>query len=235
MKPVFRKTKFVAALVLILSVFASYSAYAEFWNLSGDVGSHDPTLIKEGNIYYEFHTGEGLQVKRSDNGGKTWNPAPQIFLSPLSWWKTYVPKHTNNDVWAPDVEYYNGRVWLYYSISTFGSNTSAIGLASAASIGAGSWRDDGLVLRTTSSSNYNAIDPNLVIDASGEPWLVFGSWWSGIKLTKLDRSTMKPTGSIYSLASRSGGDRRSDDYLQRRLLLSVRFNRQLLPGRQQHV
>lgn len=55
----------------------------------------------------------------------------------------------------------------------FGSNTSAIGLVSATSVGAGSWRDDGLVIRTTSANNYNAIDPNLVNDlrwdASGWP------------------------------------------------------------------
>jgi arabinan endo-1,5-alpha-L-arabinosidase len=117
-----------------------------------------------------------------------------------------VPGHSGNDVWAPDVQLFNGRVWLYYSISTFGSNTSAIGLASKASLSAsGGWRDDGLVIRSISSNNYNAIDPNLAIDAAGQPWLAFGSFWTGIKLTRIDPATMKPTGSLASLASRSGG------------------------------
>lgn len=103
---------------------------------------------------------------------------------------------------APDISYYNGRYWLYYSISSFGSNTSAIGLASTDSLALGKWRDDGLVVRTTSADNYNAIDGDLVIDKDGNPWLSFGSFWSGIKLTKLDKKTMKPTGTLYSIAAR---------------------------------
>ncbi|EPX56117.1 Arabinan endo-1,5-alpha-L-arabinosidase [Cystobacter fuscus DSM 2262] len=192
------------ALASSLAVLTPFSAQAEFWELTGERGSHDPSLINEGSTWYEFHTGQGIQVKRSDNGTR-WYTVPQIFLNPPSWWSGYVPNQTRNDVWAPDVHLYNGRVWLYYSISSFGSNTSAIGLVSATSVGAGSWRDDGLVIRTTSANNYNAIDPNLVVDASGNPWLAFGSFWSGIKLTRLDKNTMKPTGSLYSIASRANG------------------------------
>ncbi|GIP44485.1 extracellular endo-alpha-(1-_5)-L-arabinanase 1 [Paenibacillus sp. J45TS6] len=194
--------KWLVAGLLAGSLFGlSSTGFAAFWNVTGDTGVHDPSIIKEGNSWYTFSTGQGIQVLKSDNGTQ-WYRVPQIFLTPPSWWKTYVPKQTTNDVWAPDIQEYNGRVWLYYSISSFGSNQSAIGLASASSIGAGQWRDDGLVLRTTTSNNYNAIDPNLVIDASGDPWLVFGSYWSGIKLTKIDKNTMKPTGSITSIAAR---------------------------------
>ena len=50
-------------------------------------------------------------------------------MSPPSWWKTYVPGQTTNDVWAPDIHNYNGKVWLYYSISTFGKNTSVANCA----------------------------------------------------------------------------------------------------------
>lgn len=113
----------------------------------------------------------------------------------------YVPNHEPHQ-WAPDISYYNGRYWLYYSVSSFGSNTSAIGLASTDRISSGQWRDDGLVIRSTSSDQFNAIDPDLVIDKDGNPWLSFGSFWSGIKLTRLDKNTMKPTGSLYSIASR---------------------------------
>lgn len=111
----------------------------------------------------------------------------------------------NNNVWASELKAFNGRVWLYYSISTFGSKNSLIGLASAPSVGSGQWRDDGLVIRTTSADNYNAIDPDLVIDAEGNPWLALGSWNSGIKITRLDRSTMKPTGRLYCIATRPNG------------------------------
>jgi len=175
-----------------------------FWELSGNLVTHDPTIIKENRVWYELQTGPGIGGKYSYDG-RYWYPSPSVFPSPLSWWRLYVPNHQGNDVWAPDVKAFNGRVWLYYSISTFGSQTSLIGLASAPSMASGNWRDEGLVIRSNSSVDYNAIDPDLVIDASGNPWLAFGSWFGGIKLTRLNPSTMKPTGQIYAIANRSGG------------------------------
>ncbi len=192
--------------VMLLAAGAAAPAGCDgFWPLTGDVNVHDPSIIQEGDDWYVFSTGPGLQVLRSTDGGGNWRRAPQIFLSAPAWWKTYVPNHANNDVWAPDVHVFGGRVWLYYSISTFGSRTSAIGLASATSVGAGSWRDDGLVVRTTDANDYNAIDPNLVLDAAGDPWLSFGSFWSGLKLTRVDRASMKPVGPLYAIARRAAG------------------------------
>ena len=174
------------------------------WPISGNLGTHDPTIIYENGTWFLMQTGPGIYGKYSTDG-LYWNPLPAVFPNGLSWWKTYVPNQAGIDVWAPDLKSFNGRVWLYYSISTFGSKVSAIGLASASSVGAGSWRDDGLVIRTTNSDNYNAIDPDLVIDKNGNPWLTFGSWNSGIKRVRLNPNTMKPTGMIHSIASRSGG------------------------------
>lgn len=174
------------------------------WPLTGNLGTHDPTLINENGTWWQFQTGAGIYGKVSRNGGLQWDPLPSVLPNGLSWWKTYVPGQVGIDVWAPDVKVYNGRTYLYYSVSTFGSKVSLIGLLSASSIATGDWRDDGLVIRTTASNDYNAIDPDLVLDANGAPWLSFGSWNSGIKLTRLG-SNMKPTGSLYSIASRSGG------------------------------
>ncbi len=174
------------------------------WPLTGNLGTHDPTLINENGTWWEFQTGTGIFGKVSRNGGLQWDPLPSVLPNGLSWWRTYVPNQSGNDVWAPDVKVYNGRTYMYYSVSTFGSKVSLIGLISASSIATGDWRDDGLVIRTTNSNDYNAIDPDLVIDASGAPWLSFGSWNSGIKLTRLG-SNMKPTGSLFSIASRGGG------------------------------
>ncbi len=174
------------------------------WPLTGNLGTHDPTLINENGTWWEFQTGTGIFGKVSRNGGLQWDPLPSVLPNGLSWWRTYVPNQSGNDVWAPDVKVYNGRTYMYYSVSTFGSKVSLIGLISASSIATGDWRDDGLVIRTTNSNDYNAIDPDLVVDASGAPWLSFGSWNSGIKLTRLG-SNMKPTGSLFSIASRGGG------------------------------
>ncbi len=174
------------------------------WPLTGNLGTHDPTIAQENGTWYEFQTGVGIYGKVSSDGFN-WNPLPSVLPNGLWWWRAYVPGHSGNDVWAPDVKRFNGRTWLYYSISTFGSNTSLIGLLSASSIAAGNWTDEGLVINSTASDNFNAIDPDLVIDNNGDPWLSYGSFWSGIKLTRLNASTMKPTGTVYSIANRSGG------------------------------
>nr|WP_245308369.1 glycoside hydrolase family 43 protein [Halalkalibacter urbisdiaboli] len=186
----------------------AHSASAAFKELTGDTLIHDPSIIQEGSTWYTFGTGlvdeNGIRVLRSDNG-TDWYAVPTIFPEPLSWWRNYVPNHESNQ-WAPDIQYYNGRYWLYYSVSSFGSNTSLIGLTSTHSINSGQWRDDGLVVRSTSNDNFNAIDGDLVIDENGDPWLSFGSFWSGIKITRLDPNTMKPTGQLYSIAARPNND-----------------------------
>ncbi len=197
---ILRKTLLAGALAA-----GALSAHAAHWALTGDLAVHDPAVLKEGSTWWTFSTGAGIQVLYSGNG-TAWSRGVQIFSKRPAWWSTYVPAHTGLDVWAPDIASYNGKVWLYYSISTFGSNTSAIGLVSATSVAKGDWVDKGLVIRSQAGSNdYNAIDPNLTFDADGNPYLVFGSWFSGIKITKLDKSTMKPTGSLTTLAKRSGG------------------------------
>lgn len=185
-------------------------APAAFWTLSGNIYAHDPCIIKEGSTWWVFTTGTGIPVKYSSDG-KTWTQGIQRFGSELSWWRTYAPKMGTNNVWAPDVFYYGGRYWCYYCVSEFGTNNSAIGLTSCSSIVKGDWRDDGLVLSSKSGTNaYNAIDPNITQDASGNLWMSFGSWFDGIHVVKLSTSTMKPTGSIYSIAKRSAGIEASD-------------------------
>lgn len=179
------------------------------YDLTGNLGTHDPTFIQEGDTWYEFQTGVGIYGKVSGNG-LAWDPVPSVLPAALAWWADYVPNHTGNDVWAPDASTYAGRAWLYYSVSTFGSPISAIGLLSADSFATANWQDEGLVINSTQADNFNAIDPNLTLDANGDPWMVFGSWWSGIKLTQLDSDEtsatyMKPIGTLFSVAAREGG------------------------------
>lgn len=174
------------------------------WQLSGNLVTHDPTMAYENGTWWLFQTGPGIFGKWSTNG-VGWNGADPIFPYGLSWWANYVPEQEGVDVWAPEIKFYNGKAWLYYAISTFGSRVSAIGLASTTSISSGNWQDDGLVINTTNSNNYNAIDPDLVVAKDGAPWLTFGSWNTGIKIMRVNPITMKPFGQLYSIATKSGG------------------------------
>ncbi len=156
-------------------------------------------------MWWVFSTGPGLQVKFSPDG-LNWTQGVQIFAAELSWWRTYAPTMGQNDVWAPDVHLFAGRYWCYYCVSEFGTNNSAIGLTSCTSIALGDWRDDGVVLSSESGAQtFNALDPDMAIDASGSPWLVFGSYFDGIHVVRLDPSTMKPTGTVSSIAARPNG------------------------------
>ncbi len=189
---------------LLLAVAASAGRAAD-WPLSGSLGAHDPSIIREGDTWWCFATGAGLPVKSSSDG-LSWTQRTPIFPAELSWWRTYAPAMGMNDVWAPDVHRFGGRTWCYYCVSEFGQNNSAIGLTSCSSLAAGDWRDDGMVISSKSGTDaFNTIDPDLAIDAAGQPWLVFGSWFDGIHVVRLDPATMKPTGTVYSIAQRANG------------------------------
>ncbi len=194
----------LAAAFLLLAALVP-QALAASWALTGSLGAHDPTIIQEGSTWWVFSTGTGIPVKYSPDG-LNWTQGVQIFASELPWWRTYAPTMGQNDVWAPDVHLFAGRYWCYYCVSEFGTNNSAIGLTSCTSIALGDWRDDGMVISSESGAqSFNALDPDMAIDASGNPWLVFGSYFDGIHVVRLDPATMKPTGTMYSIAARANG------------------------------
>lgn len=175
--------------------------------LSGDTGTHDPTIILADGTYYRFSTGPGITVSASDDLS-VWRPAGQVFRPNPDWTSREVPGST--DLWAPEVVYVSGRYRLYYSVSTFGSNRSAIGLATNATLDPESpeyrWVDEGPVVTSSTGDTYNAIDPAVVRGFDGSMWLTFGSFWSGIKLVELEPSTGKPK---QGAALRSIADRRT--------------------------
>jgi len=92
-----------------------------------------------------------------------------------AWAQTAIPGIT--DLWAPDISFFDGSFHLYYAASTFGSGRSAIGMATnpnARSADPGyAWTDHGLVIESQPADDFNAIDPNIVFDEIGVPWLVF--------------------------------------------------------------
>ena len=172
---------------------------------------HDPSIIKEGSKYYIFSTGGGIPI-RSSTDLIHWDVAGRVFDNLPDWAKREVPGATCP--WAPDISLVGNEYRLYYAISTFGHNRSCIGLAINKTLDRNSpnyhWVDRGKVIESRpDQDNWNAIDPNFVLDRSGKAWLFFGSFWGGIKAVPVDPRTGKPTGSrpnLYSVAARPDGN-----------------------------
>ena len=188
------------------SAASSTSSAALAPAIQGDLAAHDPSMIRQGNTWYVFSTGGGLQIRTSPDLIH-WSWSGVVFSRIPSW----ITKAEGNitDLWAPDISYANGVYHLYYAGSQFGKNTSVIGLATNTTLNPASsnyhWVDQGLVIKTTSANNYNAIDPNFSYDANHVPWLAFGSFWSGLKLRRLDPTTFKLSKAdttVYSIAQR---------------------------------
>lgn len=204
-------------LLLIISALGTscsrtHTAPPRMLELEGDLRVHDPAIIKEADTYYLFSTGgrpwSGHIPIRCSPDLHKWTLCGHVFNTLPQWTTQEIPG--TRGIWAPDISYYNGLFHLYYSISTFGKNNSAIGLATNKTLDPNSpdyeWVDHGLVVRSRAGTDdFNAIDGNLVIEDEQNVWLCWGSFWSGIKMKRIDPSTGKCFSSdttLYSLASR---------------------------------
>jgi arabinan endo-1,5-alpha-L-arabinosidase len=184
--------------------------------LTGDLGTHDPAAIASNGTYFLFQTGRGIPTKRSSNLLE-WRRGSSVFASNPAWIAQRVPGAT--DLWAPDISNFGGTFHLYYSASTFGSNRSCIGHATAASLETGTFVDQGPVVCSNyngARDDWNAIDPNVVVDAAGTPWLAFGSFWSGLKLVRLNSTGARADDVVLSIAARPGSTAIEASFIVRR-------------------
>ncbi len=169
---------------------------------------HDPVMIQQNDRYYVFCTGMGISVWSSADM-VNWAKEEPVFKEPPQW-ATEAVKGFRGHIWAPDISFYKGEYYLYYSVSAFGKNTSCIGLATNKTLDPDDpqfkWVDHGKIIQSyPGKTNWNAIDPNLVVDEKGTPYLVFGSFWDGIKMVRLSKdakSTDDDLDKIPTVASR---------------------------------
>jgi arabinan endo-1,5-alpha-L-arabinosidase len=162
---------------------------------SGPVGScPDPAIIRgQDALWYMYCTSDPLNdaervgdrfhyfaILRSSDL-VTWAYIGDVFAALPGWVAPGTP------LWAPDVQYFNGRYYLYYAApyTAFPGGGSAIGVATAPSP-AGPWVDSGVPVvapydvACCPGQRREVIDPAVVADESGQRYLFYGGRFGGI-------------------------------------------------------
>ena len=191
-------------LLTTLLLISSFTVTVYSQELRQHINAHDPSVIKVDDTYYLYCTGKGIATWSSKDL-LNWKSDLPVFSSPPKWTLDAVPG-LKNSIWAPDISYSNGQYYLYYAVSSFGKNNSAIGVATNLTLNpkdtAYKWIDHGMLIQSKAGeNNWNAIDPNLIVDQSGVPYLAFGSFWSGIKIIRLTPDKLKISGTVQDLTT----------------------------------
>ncbi|MDO3387248.1 arabinan endo-1,5-alpha-L-arabinosidase [Gilvimarinus sp. SDUM040013] len=193
---VLRGMAFTIAIGAIAALTSACSeAQPEFDRIGKQVSIHDPVMAEEDGVYYLFSTGPGITIYRSKDR-INWELQGRAFATEPTWAKSVAPGFRGH-LWAPDVVEKDGKFHLYYSVSAFGKNTSAIGVTVTETLDPSAdnygWQDQGIVIQSVPGrDNWNAIDPAVIRDENGDGWMAFGSFWSGHKLFKLNEDWTAP-------------------------------------------
>ena len=187
------------------------------YTLTGDnLPVHDPSIIRQGSTYYAFTTDViGLPPSnylpiRCSQDKLHWTACGSIFPTAMpAWVVAKVPGILG--LWAPDVSYFNDEYHVYYAGSVLYSQRSIIGLVTNTTLDptdpSYKWVDQGEVIESLPGDDFNAIDPNILVDNDGTIWLTYGSYWSGIKQRQIDPATgllLASNPTRYNLATRPG-------------------------------
>lgn len=194
-------------LVWLIAVLAIAISACSTASTKRQIDVHDPVMAQEGDTYYLFSTGPGITIYSSKDR-INWTYSDRAFATEPTWAKRISPSFDGH-LWAPDVVQHNGLFYLYYSVSAFGKNTSAIGVTVNKTLNKHSpdyaWIDKGIVIKSVPNRDlWNAIDAGVIADENGTGWFSFGSFWGGIKMFKLNEDWTRPAEpqEWYSLAKR---------------------------------
>lgn len=168
-------------------------------------GSHRAYATSKDAVHWSTFT-NNISSHYSTLLGKIWEKWPSMPTNP----------DIKGNMWAPDVSYNPVmRKWCMY-LALNGDRQKSVIVLLTASSPKGNWRYVGPVVysgfdasnendtdvprvlgkdadltryQSTEDTRINAIDPCVKWDASGHPWMSFGSWFGGIHLLRLDPKT----------------------------------------------
>lgn len=190
----------------LLTAFLTFLSFASAVTpgaCSGDCNVHDPAVIRRTSdgTYFRFSTGNRITVATASSLSGPWTNRGQAIPA-----GSIINLDGRYDLWAPDVAKVGDYYYLYYSVSTFGVQNSAIGVARSTTMDVGSWTDLGATgISSSSGSAYNAIDANLIA-TGGNYYVTFGSFWSDLYQVKMANPPVKTAGSsAYQVAYNSSG------------------------------
>ncbi len=173
----------------------------------------DPSIIQgqtpEDRNWYLYCTSNPLYAGDKDNTGKdnfhlisihrssdlvNWTYVGDAFSAQPPW--AAAPQ----GFWAPDIQYFNGKYYLYYSASETNPGEPGDAVIGAAAIGvatssspAGPWTHAPAPvvepMKAPCCPNRDdwrwVIDSNVTVDDQGQRWIYFGSYYGGIAVRKL--------------------------------------------------
>lgn len=157
----------------------------------------DPTVIRAADGYFYVYATEKakkLPIYKSKNL-TDWSFAGNAFREGER------PNfESKGSVWAPDINFFDGRYVMYYAMSVWGGEeTCGIGVATA-SVPEGPFLDHGKLFRSNEIGVKNSIDP-FFIDDQGSKYLIWGSFRGiyGIKLSN-DGLSLDPQEHLFQIA-----------------------------------
>ncbi|MBF6627889.1 MAG: family 43 glycosylhydrolase [Proteiniphilum sp.] len=132
----------------------------------------DPTVIRANDGYFYLYATEDIRntpIHRSVDL-VNWELVGTAFTNETR--PTFEPR---GGLWAPDINYVNGKYHLFYSMSVWGGEwTCGIGVATAEKP-EGPFTDRGMLFRSNGIEVQNSIDP-FYIEEEGKKYLFWGSF-----------------------------------------------------------
>lgn len=146
--------------------------------------THDPAAFydEDSKTFYIYSTGALLKTSKDLIHFQSEGKICEVPQEAYDWTKS-------RDIWAPDIVKVGGEYRLYCSNSSWGVQQSCIFLAvSDSPMGPFTYR--GIVLKSSDKLPVNAIDANIITDEkTGEMYMLYGSFWGGCYVLKLDAAT----------------------------------------------